>query len=219
MAVHTFDLRGVIGDRRPEDTLADEWSERLPRADRFGVHTLLVYGFITTGSPLVVAAGDSIVGIVGVPKSEVWELFSVTQQLRAVAPDTFNAVVTSIGEPPAANWGLAGVQKWSIAGWRDLPITRPKSFSGSNSFDTYDEASETDPGAGLRRRILYSRSALKPSMTIEGAETINIWNLILDCVRYPSTERLVEMLDKGEVTERELFSALALRYPSPAEAF
>lgn len=222
MAVYTFDLRGAIGDRRPEETLAEDWKQTLPRTDRFGVHTHLEYSFIPEPSPQAVLSGDVMVGVVAVPKSEIWEIFSLAQNVVASATGTFSQVRIGVELPEIAQWNIT---QWRLKGQvpvyaRPLRVlTHPKNFADASTFLAYDEASEVQPLSGIRARILYSRSILQARFDVGTDLTISEWYLTLDCVRYPSNERLLEMLDSGEITQRELFAALALRFPSPAEAF
>lgn len=221
MAVYTYDLRGVIGDLRPEETLGDKWTDSLPKTARFGVHTILSYGFIRGAAPQAVLTGDSIIGKIPIPTSEIWELFSIGIQITTAGNATFNEVGASLIAPPRAAWGPTNPRWVDIPGdsWgRSLMITRPKNFVATTSIYSVDEASDVTPGSGLRRRILYSGSGLKISAEVALNASVTTWQLDVDCVRYPSSRRLLEMLDLGEVTERELFASLALRFPSPPEA-
>lgn len=217
MAIYTFDLRGAIGDHRPEETLGEKWKAELPKADRFGVHTILQYEFLRSPTTQAVVSGDSLSGIIGVPKDEVWELFSLGQVLTLSAAATLSQVKASIATPPVARWEIQ-TGRWVIGSHPDLPITRPKNYAGSTSVEASDEASDITPGSGLRKRLLYSQSALKASMDCGNSITVLLWLITLDVVRYPSNERLLAMLDSGEITRSELLADLALRYPSPPEA-
>ncbi len=222
MADYTADLRGLIRGLSPEETLGAEWTERLPRAGSFGRHTLLEFAFIPIGTGALVN-GDWVTGIIAVPRTEIWEVFAIGLEVQSDVDAIFSSVRVALESPPVAKW-VRPAEEWReppgafLAGWESLAITRPKFFRDTKSFSTYDEASETDPGSGIRRRILYSRSIIKASMQLQTACEVAVFTLVIDCVRYPSTERLLEMLDAGEVTERELFANLALRFPSPPEA-
>ena len=217
MALYTFDLRGRIGDRRPEETLEAQWKDKLPKTDRFGVHTYLIYNFVPIAGQAVLV-GDKLVGLVKVPKSEMWEVFSVGQVIEPSIAGDFSAMQVALASPPGAFWS-ATANIWTESTGVDRVITRPRHFIGTDAPETFDEASETFPDSGLRTRILYSESILKASVAVNTDLTIGGWLLRIDCVRYPSNAELLRRLDAHDISRNELLAALALRFPSPAEAF
>ncbi len=226
MATYTFDLRGRIEDKPPEKSLSGEpalrWFTAMPKADRFGIHSALEYRFISIsdgGANQAVLAADITRGLFKVPLSELWEVFAIEQYVTATgAAGVFTKVEVNLVLPkvfwdPAANRWSGYLQSMTE------PLTRPRALAGGSVFLVRDEANETDPDSGLRKRILYPGTELQANIDHGAGETLTHWFVRLDLVRYPSNKRLQEMIDKGEVERSELFAMLAHRAPSPAESF
>lgn len=219
MAVYTFDLRGPIQGRTPEDYLKLNWDSDVPKADRFGVHSVSIYEFITPGATRAVVNGDVLLGLFEVPTSEVWEIFSIEQWMTAEAATGIYNNVRVAYRPATARWSVAGNDQWLVDAVNDAPLTRYAHFLGTDEWETHDEASETLPDAGLRKRILYPKTTLVARVEHGAGVTVDAWRVRIDAVRYPSTARLLAGLARGEIARDELFAALAHRFPSPAEAF
>lgn len=222
MATYTVDLRGLIHDTTPEDVLDDVWRDEIPHADRFGVQSVLEYRFMDSpGNTQAVVDGDRIEGIFNVPRKELWEVFAVEQQLIAeTAAGVYNQIGLNVWPHYAEFSAQAGADFWKDKAPRvdAYPVTQLAHFEGTSDWSTRDEASEAIPEAGLRKRIFYPGQRLIARMDMGAAVTVNRWLARVTCVRYPSTARLFAMLEGREISERELFAALALRFPSPPEA-
>lgn len=219
MAVHTIDLRGDIKGQTPEETLQLDWQSDVPRTDRLGVHATSIYEFITPAATLGISSGDVLRGLFEVPSSEVWEIFSIKQSLGATSTTgVYNNVRTGY-LPNVARWSVSGNSEWLADALSAALLTRPVHFSGTDEWLTHDEASESIPEAGLRKRILYPKTVIEARMNHAANVTIESWRILIDMVRYPSNAKLLSMLEANELTRDEMLAALALRFASPAEAF